>query len=50
MFKIEGAKSQGCSYCDKCKLVNNISFKKDKINILIFHFALSYTNSIILNK
>ena len=22
MFKIEGTKSQGCSYCDKCKLVN----------------------------
>ena len=23
MFKIEGTKSQGCCYCDKCKLVNN---------------------------
>ena len=23
MFKIKGAKSQGCCYCDKCKLVNN---------------------------
>ena len=23
MFKIKGTKSQGCLYCDKCKLVNN---------------------------
>ena len=22
MFKIKGTKSQGCSYCEKCKLVN----------------------------
>ena len=24
MFKIEGTESQGFSYCDKCKLVNNV--------------------------
>ena len=32
MFKIKGTKSQGCCYCDKCKLVNN-----SKINILKYN-------------
>ena len=29
MFKIEGTKSQGCSYCDKFKLVNKFIDIKD---------------------
>ena len=29
MFKIEGTKIQGCSYCDKCKLVNIKNLKNE---------------------
>ena len=31
MFKIKGTKSQGCCYCDKCKLVNRNYYYNDLI-------------------
>ena len=42
MFKIKGTKSQGCCYCDKCKLVNRIissqSLKKDGLSEYVINF------------
>ena len=38
MFKIKGTKSQGCSYCDKFKLVNKIFVSN--INIYNRHYIL----------
>ena len=47
MFKIEGTKSQGCPYCDKCKLVNYKILKDYIIKYNIF-IEINCFNLIIL--
>ena len=57
LFKIKGIKSQGCCYCDKCKLVIKIIMNNCPLTMYIMvlkdnkkHFFLNFSKYIIVLK